>query len=82
MTYIDLYQSVLRKLSLLPTNYLEEVDKYLSDLTNKTVPPKQQVSDIMSFSGSWSDMSTEEFEGLVEELQNIRKDMFQRNIKL
>ena len=83
MTKIELYQSVLRKLSAIPQLYLEDVDKYLSNLlrkTEKTAP--NQVTAIMAFAGSWSDMSDEDFGAYLEETKNVRGNLFNRNINI
>lgn len=83
MTRIELYQSVLRKLSAIPQLYLEDVDKYLSNLLHQ---PKKtasnQVTAIMAFAGSWSDMNEDDFSGYWEETKNVRANLFNRNIKI
>jgi len=62
MTGIKLYQSVLRKLGNIPQIYLMDIDNYLTELLNKSEKPKSKnITAIMSFAGSWSNMEEEDF---------------------
>jgi len=70
MSRADLYQSVLRKLSHLPVAYLEDIDQYLSELSEKAKPENKDIEKIMSFAGAWKDMEEEDFEGFMEEVAN------------
>jgi len=83
MTGIKLYQSVLRKLGNIPQIYLIDIDNYLTELLKKVEKPKSKnITDIMSFAGSWSDMEEEDFIDFLEETKNIRKNTFDRKLDL
>jgi hypothetical protein len=81
MTRTDLYQSVLRKLSLLPASYLEDIDQYLSELSKKVKPENSDTAKIMSFAGAWSDMDDEDFESFMLDIKENRKNLFNRPIE-
>ncbi len=83
MTRADLYQSVLRKLSHLPAAYLEEIDRYLSELSDRIKPEeeKKDVEKIMSFAGAWKDMEDQEFEAFMADIQEGRKSLFNRPVE-
>ncbi len=81
MTKADLYQSILRKLSHLPASYLEDIDRYLSELGKKAKPKNSKVDKIMSFAGAWKDMDDQEFEGLMANIIEGRESLFNRTIE-
>jgi len=82
MSSVELYQSVLKKLSGIPRPYLEDVDHYLSGVVNRIKRKPTNVAKIMSFAGSWSDMKQEDFDDYLAETRNTRTNLFDRSIDL
>lgn len=82
MTSMELYQSVLKKLSYIPRPYLEDVDRYLSGVVNRIKKKPNNVAKIMSFAGSWSDMPQDDFDDFLAETRNTRTNLFDRSVDL
>lgn len=82
MTQIELYQSVLQKLSAIPVEYLLEVDKFLTTLQKETKQKDKKGIETLSFAGSWNDMSDEDFEEYKQVIKETRKNLFNREIEL
>ena len=61
MVNIETYKSILKKLSVLPTDYLQLVDNYLASLSEKIDKKEENRNAILALAGSWSDMEEEEF---------------------
>ncbi|MEN0004649.1 MAG: hypothetical protein AAF798_10905 [Bacteroidota bacterium] len=78
MASADLYQSVLQKLSKLPVSYLENVDRYLSELGEQAKSENATVDSIMSFAGGWNDMEESDFQDFVKDMEEGRKTLFNR----
>lgn len=82
MVQEELYKSVLRKLSFLPTEYLQQVDSFLSSLGKKMAEKEQNRSTTLSLAGSWSDMSDEDFQDYLQIAKDTGKELFTREIEL
>lgn len=77
MVHTDyIYKSILNQLSLIPTDYLQEIDNYLRQLTQSIAQKEQRRLAILQFAGAWSDMEEEEFEDFLNTTRNIRQEMF------
>ncbi|MBL7794721.1 MAG: hypothetical protein JNK77_20465 [Saprospiraceae bacterium] len=64
MRQAELYQSVLRQLSLLPVEYLKLVERFVSGLNQLTQDKKKNRQAILTLAGSWSDLSDQDFEDI------------------
>jgi hypothetical protein len=64
MRQAELYQSVLRQLSLLPVEYLKLVERFVSGLNQLTQDKKKNRQAILALAGSWSDLSEQDFEDI------------------
>jgi len=83
MTGVELYQSVLKKLSTIPQPFLQDIDVYLSNIIGKLKAQQSvDVEKVMSFSGSWSDMEENDFEDYLAETRRTRENLFGREINL
>ena len=78
----NIYKSVLKKLSSIPIEYLNDVDKYLTSLTNNINSKEKNRESILKFAGSWKDISNSDFEDYMKSIKDTRKDMFNRDIEL
>jgi hypothetical protein len=77
-----LYQSILVQLSAVPTDYLQQVDNFLQNLTKEIHQKKQNRDEILSLAGAWSDMSDSDFDGYLQTVKNTKSEMFSRDIEL
>ncbi len=82
MAKVEIYQSVLEKLSHIPVEHLKTVDDFLSDLFSKIEDKKSNQASIMSFAGSWSDMKQEDFEDFLKKSNESGNELFSRKIDL
>lgn len=78
----NLYQSILQNLSLVPIEYLRQVDEYLQIIIQKKTHKETNKKAILALAGSWNDMSEEEFEELRSDIKNESESMFNRDIEL
>lgn len=79
---VELYQSVLKKLSLLPVDSLPLVDNYLSTLAEKNGRKEQNRKAIFELVGSWKDMSDDDFQEYLRVAKETGKEMFNRQVEL
>ena len=80
---IELYQSVLQKLSLIPVEYLPQVDFFLSNLAKKVDDKEQSRKAIMALTGGpWTDWSEEDFQDFLKVTKETGSELFNREIEL
>lgn len=82
MVNIETYKSILKKLSALPTDYLELVDNYLASLSEKVDKKEENRNAILALAGSWSDMDDKEFEDFLRVTKETGGEIFNREIEL
>ncbi len=82
MQQAELYQSVLRQLSLLPVEYLKLVEQFVSGLNQRTQDKKKNRQAILALAGSWSDLSEEDFEEILTISKQTGASLFSREIDL
>lgn len=82
MVNIETYKSILKRLSLLPTDYLQLVDNYLASLTKKIDKKEENRRAILALAGSWSDMDDDEFEDFLRITKETGKELFNREVEL
>ncbi len=96
MSHIEIYQSVLKKLSTLPIEDLEQVDSFLNQLSHERPMEEENKSlDLKSkeeietnrkatleFAGAWSDFSDEDFESYLKHTKETGNELFNREIDL
>ncbi len=66
----NIYQSILYSLSKIPTPHLEEVQQYLHKFQEELQQKKQNRQNVLSFAGSWNDMSEVDFQDYLEAAKN------------
>jgi len=79
MTQIDIYRSVLKKLSEIPVDKLIEVERFLESLDVKKRDEESDIDKIMSLAGSWKDMKQEDFDDYLDSIKELRKNSFTNN---
>ena len=82
MTNIEIYKSVLRRLSQLSVEYLQLVDNYLSSLQTKLDKKEENRNAILALAGTWSDMSNEGFEDYLRVTKETGDELFNRVVEL
>lgn len=82
MTNIEIYKSVLRRLSQLSVDYLQLVDNYLSSLQAKLDKKEENRNAVLALAGSWSDMNDEDFEDYLRVTKETGDELFNREVEL
>lgn len=82
MTNIEIYKSVLRRLSQLSVEYLQLVDNYLSSLQTKLDKKEENRNAILALAGTWSDMSDQDFEDYLRVTKETGDELFNREVEL
>lgn len=82
MTNIEIYKSVLRRLSHLSVDYLQLVDNYLSSLQAKLDKKEDNRNAVLALAGSWSDMSDEDFGDYLRVTRETGDELFNREVEL
>lgn len=82
MRQAELYQSVLRQLSLLPVEYLKLVERFVSGLNQLSQDKKKNRQAILALAGSWSDLSEQDFEDIRSIAKETGNSLFAREIDL
>lgn len=82
MVNIEIYKSILKKLSALPADYLELVDNYLAALSEKVDKKEENRKAILALAGSWSDMEDDEFEDYLRVTKETGDELFNREVDL
>ena len=82
MGQAQLYQSVLRHISLLPVQHLLQVEQYLSDLNRQSFDKHINRLAILALAGSWKDLSEADFEEILTIGRESVSSLFAREIDL
>lgn len=82
MTNIEIYKSVLRRLSQLSVDYLQLVDNYLSSLQTKLDKKEENRNAVLALAGTWSDLSEEDFEDFLRATKETGDELFNREVEL
>jgi len=74
--------SIIKEIKKIPEDKFEEVHKFIKSLEQNSKKKNSHKKDLMSFAGSWKDMSNEDYKDFVRETKRIRKNLFSRKIKI
>lgn len=78
----SLYQSILKKLSVMPVDYLQQVDEFLLQLGEEVQSKEENQQKILSLAGAWQDMPQEEFDAYLREAKKAGGEAFGRDVEL
>ncbi len=78
----EIYQSILSQLSVVPVDYLKQIDVYLRNLTKEIHRKEHNRAMILKFAGSWNDMSENDFNEFVQITKKESNELFNREIEL
>ena len=82
MTNIEIYKSVLRRLSQLSVDYLQLVDNYLSSLQTKLDKKEENRNAVLALAGTWPDLSEKDFEDFLRVTKETGDELFNREVEL
>lgn len=82
MTQIELYQSVLKKLSNVPAKDLSQVDKFLSQWSDQPQSKSKNKDKIVALAGAWADMEEEDFQDYLKKAKESGNESFGREVEL
>jgi conjugal transfer/entry exclusion protein len=82
MQQVALYQSLLRELSRLPVEYLQQVEQFVAKLNRRNNDKENNREAILALAGSWSDLSEEDFEEIHTAGKEAAASLFARQIDL
>lgn len=74
--------NILKEIKDVPVNRLEELYQLIHSLTPKTKSTDAFRKKILSFAGSFSDMSSKDYADYLNETKKTRTRLFDRNIEL
>lgn len=76
------YNTIIKELKDVPVDRLEELYHFAHSLNPKVKKSASLRKKILSFGGSFSDMSTKDYSDFVKETKNTRAKLFDRNFDL
>ncbi len=82
MTQIELYQSVLKKLSNIPAKDLPQVDRFLSQWGDGPHDKSKNKEKTMALAGAWADMEEEDFQDYLNKAKDSGNESFGRAVDL
>ena len=74
--------TILREIKDVPVDRLEELYQFVHSLTPKTKTKESLKKKILSFGGSFSDMTGKEYSDFVSHTKKTRTKLFDRNIEI
>ena len=74
--------TILKEIKEVPVSRLEELYEFVHSLTPKTKQPETLRKKILSFGGSFSDMSKKDYSDFLNQTKKTRTKLFDRNIDL
>ncbi len=78
----NVYQSILGKLSLIPDDYLKEVDTILHNFMKEIKTKEHNRLEILELAGTWSDMIENDFEEFLQVAKESQLEVDNRIIEL
>ncbi len=76
------FKSILKELKDIPTDRLEELYQFIHSLNPKKKRSEQLRKKILTFAGSFSDMSNKEYSAFLKQTKKNREKLFIRNVNL
>lgn len=77
-----IYQSILNQLSLVPVDYLQQVETFLQKLTRDIQRKQRNRALILGLAGSWGDMPEDDFNQYLDAAKQTGSELFDREIDL
>ena len=74
--------TILKEIKDVPVNRLEELYEFVHSLTPKTKQTESLRKKILSFGGSFSDLSDKDYSAFLKQTKKTRTNLFDRNTDL
>lgn len=74
--------TILKELKNVPVNQLEDLYSIIHSLRANTKKPGKTSKKILSFAGSFGDMSERDYNEFLKQTKETRNDLFDRDISL
>ena len=74
--------TILKEINDVPVNRLEELYQLVHSMTPKSKQTEALRKKILSFAGTFSDLSNEDYNDFLNQTKNSRTKLFDRNIDL
>jgi hypothetical protein len=74
--------TIFKEIEKVPVNRLSDLYSFINSLKSNRKATKENRSKILSFSGSFSDMSQKDYDDFIKESTKTRNKLFDRNIDL
>ena len=74
--------SIINELKDVPVNRLEELYQLVHSMSRKVEQTEARRKKVLSFAGSFSDMSNDDYADFINYIQKNRENLFNRDIKL
>ncbi len=74
--------AILKELKNVPVDRLEEVYSFINSLKPGTKKLRPNRKTILSFAGSFRDMTEKDYDDFISEIQKTRNDLFERDLNL
>jgi len=75
-------KSIINELKEVPANRLEELYQLIHSMSRKVEPTESRRKKILSFAGSFGDMSNDDYADFLNYIQKTRNTLFTRDIRL
>lgn len=74
--------NILKEIKDIPVNRLEEAYQLVQSLTPTIKSSKQQQKKILSFGGSFKDLSAKDYKEYIDYTKNTRAKLFDRSVEI
>ena len=76
------FDTIIKELKNVPVNKLEDLYSIIQSLQTDIKSSEKKSKKILSFAGSFSDLSKKDYNDFLEQTREARKELFDRNIDL
>jgi hypothetical protein len=74
--------TIFKEIEKVPVNRLNDLYSFIHSLKCNTKTTKENRNKILSFSGSFNDMTQKDYDDFIKESTKTRNELFDRNIDL
>lgn len=78
----NIYKSVLHNLSLIPEEYLSQVNSFLMALHERVSLKEQNRREILALAGAWESMEEDEFQSYLKAAKESGNSLFNQDVEL
>jgi hypothetical protein len=74
--------TILEQIRLVPVERLDDLYAIINSMCTSTKATNISGSSVLSYSGAFSAMSEEEFDGFMRQMKYVRTELFEREVNL